>query len=149
MSPREELLERMLSAWTELMTIVERLDGQFDDDLGDAWRVGDVLAHIALWERMADRKLSGSPVPNAADLIDQEPWDLDLFNETMRDRWRGRSTQEVVTELRAAHEALVTTVSEATEEDCAKQGRVWDVIEVDGAGHYDHHLPALRKIVTG
>ncbi len=149
MSPREELLEQMLSAWVELVTIVERLGGKFEQDLGDGWRARDVLAHIALWERAANWKLTGAPVPNAADLMDRDPWDLDAFNEAMRERWRDRSAADVVAELRAAHEALVATVQEAPDEDCAPQGRVWVAIHEDGAGHYEHHLPALRDLIIG
>lgn len=146
MSPREELLEEMLSAWAELVTIVERLDGKFDQDLGDGWNARGLLAHIALWERVANWKLSGAPVPNAADLIEREPWDLDTFNETMRGRWSERATADVVAELRAAHAALVATVRDAPDEDCAPRGRVWLAIHDDGAGHYEHHLPALQDL---
>lgn len=145
MSPREQLLDRMLSGWAELMTIVATRSGRFEADLGDGWRVKDVLAHLALWERVANWKLSGAPVPNAADLIAREPWDLNAFNEAMRDRWRQRSDDDVLAELRAAHEALVSTVQSASEEDCAPNGRAWTVIDEDGAGHYEHHLTALAR----
>jgi hypothetical protein len=147
-SPREALLEEMLSAWSELTTVIKELDGTFDRDLGDGWRVQDVLAHIALWERVAGWKLSGSDIPRADDLIDREPWDLNAFNEAMRDRWRKATAQEVVAELHAAHEALVTMVSNATDEDCATNGQVWTAIHEDGAGHYEHHLPPLQRVAS-
>ncbi len=149
MTPRDDLLERMLSAWTELMTVVEQLDGRFDVDLGDGWRVRDVLAHIALWERVANWKLSGADVPNSEGVIDRDPWDLNEFNETMRARWRDRPVSDVLAELRAAHEALVATVEGAPDEQCAPDGAAHEVIEQDGAGHYEHHLAALRGVAEG
>ncbi len=147
MSARDQLLEDMLSAWAELMTLVRALDGRFDTDLGDGWRVRDVLAHIALWERVANWKLTGAPIPNADDVVEREPWDLDLFNETMRGRWRDRSVAEVLSELHAAHEALVASVQGAADADCDSNGSVRTVIDEDGAGHYEHHLPVLNGLV--
>ncbi|MGA7669019.1 MAG: maleylpyruvate isomerase N-terminal domain-containing protein [Nitrolancea sp.] len=146
MSPREELLEQMLSAWTELMTVAQQLDGKFDADLGDGWRVRDVLAHIALWERVANWKLGGPEVPHAEGVADREPWDLNFFNEAMRDRWRDRPVEDVLAELRVSHQALVATVAAASDEDCAADGSVWTVIQEDGAGHYELHLSALRTV---
>ena len=146
MSQRDELLEQMLTAWTELMVVVQQLNDKFDDDLGDDWRVRDVLAHVALWERVANWKLGGAEVPNAEGVADREPWDMNFFNEEMRERWRKRSVDEVLAELRASHEALVATVSAASDEDCAADGSVWAVIQEDGAGHYELHLPALRGL---
>jgi hypothetical protein len=134
----------MSTARTELDSIVEALHGREDVDLGDDWRVRDILAHIALWERVATWKLVGAPVPNAEGLADQEPWDQDAFNEGMRERWRSRSLADVLTEFSAAHEALVVTVTDAADADCAVGGRVWTVIDEDGAGHYEQHVAALR-----
>lgn len=144
-SARDELLEEMLSAWAELMTVVKSIGGRFDEDLGDGWRVRDVLAHLALWERVANWKLTGAVVPNSEGLIDREPWDLDAFNVGMRNRWRDRSPSDVLAELRAAHEALVAAVSSSSDSGCAPKGGVWTVIHEDGAGHYEHHLPALQR----
>ncbi len=149
MTTRDVLLERMLSAWSELLTLVEQLDGRFDVDLGDGWRVRDVLAHIALWERVANWKLSGSDVPNSEGVIDRDPWDLNAFNETMRARWRDRPVSDVLAELRAAHGALVASVAAASDDDCAAGGNVHGVIDDDGAGHYEHHLAALRHAAEG
>ena len=146
MSPREEIEQQMLSSWAELMTVVQQLDGKLEVDLGDGWRVRDLLAHIALWERVANWKLGGPDVPNAESVADREPWDLNFFNEEMRERWRGRSIDDVLAELRSAHEALVATVSAASDEDCAADGSVGAVIQEDGAGHYELHLPALRNV---
>ncbi|HVB65373.1 MAG TPA: maleylpyruvate isomerase N-terminal domain-containing protein [Nitrolancea sp.] len=147
MSYRDELLAQMSMARGKLESVVEALHGREDVDLGDGWRVRDILAHIALWERVATWKLDGSTVPNAEGLIDQEPWDLNGFNEEMRERWRPRPISAVRAELSLAHEVLVAAVALAPEEECAVGGRVWTVIDEDGAGHYEQHVMALQAAV--
>jgi len=144
MAQCDELLAQMSAARIELDAAVARLDGREEQDLGDGWRVCDVLAHIALWERVAVWKLLGTPVPHAEGLVDREPWDQDVFNEGMRERWRSRPLDDVLTELNMAHAALLAAVANASDDECAAGGRVWTVIDEDGAGHYEHHLADLR-----
>ena len=145
---RRQLLERMDAGWQELETVVSRLEGRMDAEVGDGWRVVDLLAHIALWERVARWKLTGDAVPGAEDLAAMEPFDLDRFNQTMRDRWRDRGSDAVLTELHAAHAALVAAVEAADDESCAPGGTTWTVIAEDGAGHYGDHLETLRSVIT-
>jgi hypothetical protein len=145
MSSRDELLARMSLPRAELESIVAALRGREETDLGDGWRVRDLIAHIALWERVAAWKLGGAAVPNAEGLADRDPWDLNAFNEGMRERWRDRPLAEVLDEFEAAHVALVETVSKASEADCAPGGAAWTAIDEDGAGHYAQHLRELRS----
>jgi hypothetical protein len=144
---REGLLAQMSAARQELESIVDALLGREDLDLGDGWCVRDLLAHIALWERVATWKLVGTPVPNAEGLVDQEPWNLDAFNEGMRERWRLRPLSDVRAEFDQAHEALIAAVTSAPDADCADGGRAWTVVDEDGAGHYGQHLATLRASV--
>lgn len=134
----------MRSARTELESAVQGLAGRLDAEVGDGWRVRDVLAHLALWERVAVWKLTGAPVPGAEDLINIEPWSLDRFNDTMRERWRARPLTDVLMEFEAAHEALRTAVENAGEDACGPEGTARAVIDQDGTGHYADHLPALK-----
>ena len=143
---KRQLLERMDAGWRELETVVGQLEGRMDADLGDGWRVVDVLAHIALWERVARWKLTGDPVPGADDLTDGEPFDLDHFNQTMRGRWQDRDSDAVLTELRAAHAGLVEAVEASDDASCAPGGKTYTVIDEDGAGHYGAHLDELAAV---
>ena len=59
----------------------------------------------------------------------------------MVERWRQRSTAEVLTEFAAAHRALVAAVEGASENDCAPGGKTWQAVDDDGAGHYHFHFP--------
>ena len=145
MSSRDDLLARMSMARAELESIVAVLRGREEVDLGDGWRVRDVIAHLALWERVAAWKIGGVDVPNAEGLADLDPWDLNTFNEGMRERWRDRPLADVMAEFDAAHAALVEIVSNASEADCAPGGSAWTAIDEDNAGHYAQHLRELRS----
>ncbi|HEX7101556.1 MAG TPA: maleylpyruvate isomerase N-terminal domain-containing protein [Nitrolancea sp.] len=145
MSSRDDLLARMNLARAELESVVTALRGREEADLGDGWRVRDLIAHLALWERVAAWKLGGGDVPYAEGLADRDPWDLNAFNEGMRERWRDRPLNDVITEFDAAHAALVEVVSNASEEDCAPGGAARTAIDEDGAGHYIQHLSDLRS----
>lgn len=147
MSHNERLLAHMRAERGKLEALVDSLAGRLHEDVGDGWRVRDVLAHLALWERVATRKITGAALPDGEDLVTREPWDLDTFNETMRARWRSRSHTEVLDEFSAAHQALLAAVERADEPACAPSGSAYQAIEVDGAGHYQHHLPALRALL--
>ena len=60
MAHREALLAVMRASRVELETAVDAYRGRLDTELGDDWRVRDTIAHIAVWEQMAVRKLTGS-----------------------------------------------------------------------------------------
>jgi hypothetical protein len=141
MSPKDKLLDVMRDARAQLDAAVAEAMPRLEQPVAGSWRVRDELAHLALWERIAARKISGAPLPDGEDLIEREPWDIDAFNDEMTERWRLRSTSDVLAEFTAAHEALVAAVQQADDADCAHDGKVWSAIAADGAGHYDGHFP--------
>ena len=142
-SVKTRLLTETLAARGELDAALAALAGGWDVPVGDGWRVRDLLAHLALWERVAVWKLTGAAVPDADDLMQQNPWDLDTFNTTMRARWHDRPIDAVLWESHAAHAALLATIVGATEGACVPGGAVRTTVDEDGAGHYRVHLPAL------
>jgi mycothiol maleylpyruvate isomerase-like protein len=141
MSHKDTLLGVMREARAQLDAAVAEAMPRLEEPVAGGWRVRDELAHLALWERVAARKIAGAPLPDGEDLIEREPWDIDAFNDEMTARWRLRSTSYVLTEFAAAHEALVAAVQQADDADCAHDGTVWRAIAADGAGHYDGHFP--------
>jgi len=143
MSHKEELLAAMRETRANLERAVEAHGGRLDAELGDGWTVRDAVAHIALWERMAMRKLAGTPLRFGEEIATREPWNLDAFNEAMRELFRTLSDDRIMTEFAAAHRALLAAVEAAADDDCAPKGRVWQVVDEDGAGHYHYHFPVL------
>ncbi len=140
-SQKAALLEVMAAAWAELERAVAAAGDRFDVPGDDGWRPQDSVAHIAVWERMAARKIAGTPLPEGEEIAAREPWDLDAFNDAMVARWRPRSADEVLAEVAAAHGTLVAAVGAADEETCAPGGATWTTIDDDGAGHYAVHFP--------
>ena len=143
---QQQLLDEMQTARVELDETASALvaAGRLDADLGDGWRVRDVIAHIALWERVADKKLSGAELPYGSDLAAMKPWNLNTFNEGLRERLRTLTDDELLAEYHAAYAALRETVANADEDACAPDGRAYRAIGEDSGGHYPAHLPALR-----
>ena len=141
MAHKQELLQVMQETRAELEAVVAPYHGRLDTELGHDWRVRDVLAHIATWERMAARKLTGAPLPLGEEVATRKPWNLNTFNQAMRDLWRTRTDDEILAEFAAAYPAIVAAVESASEDDCAPRRRVWKTIDEDSAGHYHHHFP--------
>lgn len=143
---RDHLLNIMRMARAELDAVVAGYDGNLDAVASDNpdWRIQDVLFHLALWERMAARKIAGTPLPDGEDLAEREPWDIDAFNDAMQARWHDRSAADVLAELAAAHSALVAAVEGADDDACAPGGNAWNAIAEDSAGHYPGHLPVTN-----
>lgn len=146
---RDELLGVLARSWDEVRSVVDGYgEEDFVRDLGDGWRVKDAIAHVAMWERIAARKLTGIPLDQGDEFAVVEPWDLDTFNEAMRERWRGVPVPEILVELNAAHAEVVDAVTAAPDAECAKGARVWTIIDEDCAGHYHFHLP-VRDLMAG
>ncbi len=141
MSHRDELLAVMARSWGDLEAAVAAARATFDRPDDDGWRPRDAVAHIAVWERMATRKIAGTPLPEGEEIAAREPWNLDWFNETMIERWRTRPAANVLAEFAAAHAALVAAVETAEDASCARGGTTWTTIDDDGAGHYTLHFP--------
>jgi hypothetical protein len=148
MSHKQELLAVMQRSRTELEAVVGAYNGNLGEQLEDGWRVRDAVAHLALWERMAVRKITGAPLPVGEDLAAREPWNLDAFNDAARARWRSWSDAEILTEFAAAHQALVAAIEQADEQDCVPRGQVWQIIDEDGAGHYHFHFSVPDAMAT-
>lgn len=141
MSHRDDLLAVMAQSWNDLTGAVAAVQATFDQPGDGGWRPQDSVAHIAVWERMAARKIAGTPLPEGEEIAAARPWNLDRFNDAMVERWRGRSAEEVLAELAAAHVALVAAVEGADDESCDQGGSTWTTIDDDGAGHYVLHFP--------
>ncbi|MEA2513396.1 MAG: hypothetical protein QOJ59_2883 [Thermomicrobiales bacterium] len=147
MSHKPELLAAITENQEELEAVVAAYGVQLDAELDGDWTVRDAVAHVAVWERVAVRKINGTPLPVGEELAARRPWDLDAFNEGMRDLLRSWSDEQILAEFGAAHHALRLVVEGASEEDCVPKGKVWQVIEEDSAGHYHFHFP-VRDVMS-
>ena len=145
MGHKANLLGAIRSTRAEVDDFVRAHQGEPDAEIGGGWTLHDALAHIALWDRMAARKLTGAPLPEGEELAAAEDWDLDTFNDEMRARWRDRPMGEVMGEYIAAYLAVDTAMEQASDDDCAPGTRLWRAIADDNAGHYPAHFPVRDR----
>ncbi len=146
MSYRDDLLALMAESWADLQEEIAKVRDQFDVEAKNGWRMQDRIAHIAVWERMAARKIAKFPLPEGEEFAAERPWSLSRFNKAMVDLWQPRSAAEVLAELDAAHNALIKAIQETDEAGCAPGKRRWNTIHADGAGHYCSHFPITDRL---
>jgi hypothetical protein len=147
MTAKSDLLAVMQQSRDALESAISPYRDNLTADLGDGWTAGEALAHIALWERVSAWKITGNPLPYGQDLVPQ-PWDLDTFNNALRGLMRAWTDEQILDEFAASHQALIQVVNDASEEDCVPRGRVWQTIDIDGAGHYHFHFPVTDAMAT-
>jgi hypothetical protein len=147
MSHRDALIAVMRETRIELDRAVAAYEGRLDTALDGDWTVRDAVAHIAVWERMAARKIAGTPLPIGEEIATRQPWNLDRFNDAMRELLRTLSDDEILSEFAGAYQSLLAAVEGADEADCAPKGKVWEAIDEDGAGHYHYHFP-VRDVMA-
>ena len=128
---------------------------------GDGWRIGDLVAHLARWNRIgaeAARLIAGgTEPPPEADMrlrafigIDG---DVDAVNAEAVAAWRDRSDEERLTELNAAHTAFMDALRALPAARVVKaDGEPYRYFWTPGAGHlglhWDHIEAALKETAT-
>jgi hypothetical protein len=147
MSHKDDLIAVMREARADLERAVAAYDGRLDTALDDGWTVRDAVAHIAVWERMAARKIAGTPLPLGEEIAARKPWNLDSFNDAMRELLGSLSDGEILSEFAGAYQSLLAAVEAASDADCAPKRTGWQAIDEDGAGHYHLHFP-VRDVMA-
>ncbi len=147
MTHRGTLLTTMDAMRSDLERFVANHLDDADQQIGDGWSLHDVVAHLALWDRMAVRRIVGTPLPEGDEVASREPWDLDAFNEEMRLGRATRPMSEVAAEFDAAWQAVRSAVLTADDDACKPGGTVWTTIDDDSAGHYPQHIP-IRDLLA-
>ncbi len=121
-----ELLSDIESEWKALLAVVGRLTPQqmVRPDAG-GWSAKDNLAHLAAWMRaLTDYHMDGRAIEEVLDLPGgrKEPWDDDSVNAVLFERNRGRSTEDVLTELNRIYMQTTARLRACRFEDLLKQG---------------------------
>src|SRR5262249_7091342 len=145
MTANDDLLAVMERSRDDLERAIAPYRDNLDADLGDGWNVREAIAHIALWERVSAWKITGDDLPYGTELVPQ-PWSLDAFNDAFRGLMRGWTDQQILDEFASAHLALRRIVQDAPEEECQPKGKVWQTVDIDGAGHYHFHFPIVDEM---
>lgn len=146
MRHREMLLAVMDAMRSDLERFLTDHREDSEQQIGGGWSLHDVVAHLALWDRMAVRRIVGTPLPEGDEVASREPWDLDAFNDEMRLRMATRPMSEVAAEFDAAWQAVRLAVATADDDACRRGGRVWTIVNDDSAGHYPRHIPIRDRL---
>lgn len=141
------LTATMRSMRTGLDAFVAARIDQPDQRIGGGWTLHDIVAHLALRDRMAVRRIDGTPLSEGEEVAGREPWDPDAFNEEMRARFVDRPMVDLTTESAAAFDAALAAAGAAPDADCATGARVWEVVDDDSVGHYAIHVP-IRDLMA-
>jgi hypothetical protein len=117
-----------------------------DEKTSTGWTYKDLAAHAAAWEdraatRLATFRESGAKTYPGVD-------DTDEFNAAVVERTRGRDARDVLRELDAAHERIVTEIRKLTPEQIHANDD-WAIAVVAGNtyGHYAEHYDELFAAV--
>ena len=116
-----ELLSRIEAEWKALMDVVAKLSPEqmVTPDTG-GWSPKDNLAHLTEWlkallgyhiERRPSEEVLGLPKELA------ENWDFQRVNETMADRSRDRSIEDVLGQLRKKYAEVMAKLKSMPFED--------------------------------
>ncbi len=168
---KEQFLEQLTQAWTELQATLDRLSEeqmtQRQDRVG--WTVKDHLGHLVSWEEGITALIRREPRWEAMG-VDMELAKSrlvgeteDALNQVMRDRMQELSLAEVRDRLRSANEALKSQVESmggeellrgyshfAPDEPGEETGRpVFGWVMGNSSHHYREHLPWIRAIAEG
>ena len=152
-----ELLSAVEKEWKELWRIVERLtQEQMTAPDAGGWSPKDNLAHLAEWvkilmgyhmDRRPAHEVMGVPVEVTKD------WDMEVLNPVLFERNRGRSTSEVVGELKRVYSDLMLKLRSMRFEDLMQPRHaddparqpLLDWILGDTTEHFAEHRATIEK----
>src|SRR5574340_605001 len=154
---KSELVEKIRLEWDALMDVVARLsDRQLVTPDEGGWSPKDNLAHLAEWMKvLMDYHLDQRP---SAEVLHISPemaarWDMQEINQVLFERNRGRSTEDVLHELRQVYAALTARLEAMSDADLRKPRRADDPeqrpilewIMGDSCDHFEEHRQRLEK----
>lgn len=150
---KEDLDCRIWAATSELDRLVAAVPPELREAPGleGEWSLKDVLIHLAYWQNsICDRieaALNGQPVPQI------EPGSVDARNAGAVAEMHARPFDAVYRHLAAAGDRLTGLLQALSHEELFDPGAfpeitqkaLWEAIDSETAGHYDEHLPNLKR----
>ena len=144
------LVQAVRDGRTRLEAVLDRFsDEQMLERVDEAWTRKDVLAHLEAWERRAvtllARLRAGDPPADGVE--------TDVLNERFYQADKDRTLADVCASERAAYDAILASIDEATDEELFDADRfAWCEGEPlaawfrgDTDEHFDEHLEQLGR----
>ncbi len=151
---KQELLDQMAEARAELDDAIARIPRErfLESRQWGEWTLKDCVAHIAAYERWTAEQSGPDPSPEEiARMTADAEGGTDALNESIYRRHRDDPLETVLTESRAAYEALRRAIEELDEDGLARP-RWWtgeqpllEAIAGQSHAHYRDHLAELES----
>ena len=121
---KKELMSEIEREWKLLIDLAESLtDKQMSTPDEGGWSPKDNLAHLSEWMKVLmgyhmDRRPSHEVLGVSEDIT--RGWDMEVINPVLFERNRGRSTKDVLEELKAVYKQLFSKLDSMSFEDLLK-----------------------------
>lgn len=144
---RQQLLQRLGNAWTELEESYAGLSESqmMQPGVTGKWSVRDILAHVTTWEQEALKHLSHIRTGGRPPRYSTQYGGIDAFNALMTEQKRHLALAEVLRELDEVHARLIRYVHEVPEELLTRETRFRRRLRLDTYSHYPKHAKAIRE----
>jgi hypothetical protein len=143
---KQSALQKVEAGFGEVLAAVSGLnEDQMSRRFYGDWNAKDILAHIAGWhEQMTaamQRMARGErPTPEGVDYSDSDAW-----NARFAAAMRPQSGDTAVAVLRQSFANFVRAARAIPDERYGEGKTVNRILEGNGYGHYEEHLPALQE----
>ena len=144
---RQQLLQRLGKAWTELEESYAGLSASqmMQPGVTGKWSVRDILAHVTTWEQEALKHLPHIHKGNRPPRYSTAYGGIDAFNALMTEQKRRLALAEVLRELHEVHARLICYIHEIPEELLMRDTRFRRRLRLDTYSHYPKHTKAIRE----
>jgi hypothetical protein len=141
-TPVETIIDRIEAPYTKIVRLYHdvTIEDLLVPALSNGWSIKDTLAHFAAWDARCAALLSEGRDSNAP--LKASP-DVEALNDEFYKERRGWSWEEVETEFRSSHKALLEAIR-ALPPERLKDIIVQDSIAEETWQHYEEHLPDLE-----
>ncbi len=156
----DELLKEIEREWNALMQVVDRLtpDQMMTPDSG-GWSPKDNLGHLSAWMHfMLESELGGVPAHIALGIDEQKLKGLSENEENaiLFERNRGRSSSEVLDELKNTHNETVKKLKttdfqnlmKPLKSDQAQPPLVIDLVLGNTSEHFAEHRSTIERVLN-
>ena len=139
---KEALLRRIAQGYRALRSSLEALPRErFGEKLSTGWSLNENLLHLAAWEETVPPRVAGVLSRGEDPKLYDE---IDSFNARVAAESRGKSTDELFARWSAAHERVLETVRQLSDD---APPLAFDVVEWNTTNHYPDHFADIGAAV--
>src|SRR5947208_1031783 len=139
---KQALLRRIAQGYRALRSSLEALPRErFGEKLSTGWSLNENLLHLSAWEETVPPRVAGVLSRGEDPKLYDE---IDSFNARVAAESRGKSTDELFARWSAAHERVLETVRQLSDD---APPLAFDVVEWNTTNHYPDHFADIGAAV--